>query len=207
MRQPAAVLLDCGSTLIHIDVAALSERLEVPAQQLRAAFQAALAIETAEELAHAWCLLAGCPERMSAVFAEALAAPGFYRDVAFDTRRALEDLRSRGVRLGVVANGEGQLDEELRATGLRELVDLSVDSQLFGSPKPHRSIFESACAQLSVSMADCWFVGDSLVNDYIGSSRAGFGRSVLFDREDLWAALPVPRVTSLSQLVNMIDAC
>lgn len=207
MRRPAAILLDCGSTLIHIDVDPLRASLGLSGRDLRVAFHAALAIEQRVDLAEAWCLLANCSLDALALFAEALAAPGFYRIIDPTTHRVLCDLRSRGIRLGVVANGEGQLEEELRTTGLHELLDVSIDSWVFGVQKPQSSIFESACKRLGISGSDAWFVGDSLVNDYIGAYRAGFARSVLFDRDNVWSALPVPRVTSLSQLVTMVDAC
>ena len=207
MKRPAAILLDCGGTLIHIDVDELHETLGISKQHLRGSFQAALTIEPRVDLAEAWCLLAGCPLDATAIFASALAAPGFYRFVDPTTHQVLGDLRSRGIRIGVVANGEGQLEEELRATGLKHLIDVSIDSQVVGKEKPDPSIFESACLLLGISQSDTWFVGDDLINDFIGASRAGFALSVLFDSEEIWSALPIARVTSLAQLLDMVDAC
>ena len=63
-----------------------------------------------------------------------------------DALPALEELRRHDLRIGLVSNGQRDLDEFARHHALD--VDVCVGSMRHGRMKPHRSIFEAALAAL-----------------------------------------------------------
>ena len=69
-----------------------------------------------------------------------------------DTLPALAELRRHGLRIGLVSNGQRDLDEFARHHALD--VDVCVGSLRHGHVKPHRSIFEAALAALDADPAD-----------------------------------------------------
>jgi len=88
----------------------------------------------------------------------------------------LSGLRSRGLRLGVVANhnctGES-LRSALSRLEIADPFEFVVSSADYGIGKPHPFIFETAVAKLGVERSTTWFVGDNLVNDIAGANEAG----------------------------------
>ncbi len=93
-------------------------------------------------------------------------------------RVALEAMRARGYRLGVICNtgmaGGRVLREVLRRHGLLHYFDLTVFSNEFGMSKPHPSIFAHTLAQLGgVAAAEALHVGDIEELDVEGARRAG----------------------------------
>ena len=99
-----------------------------------------------------------------------------------DALPALEALRAHGLRLGLVSNGQRDLDEFAQHHGLD--VDVCVGSMSHGHVKPHRSIFEAALAALDASPAEAAMVGDSYADDIAGARAVGM-RAILLDREGL----------------------
>lgn len=92
-----------------------------------------------------------------------------------DARAVLAALRARGYRLGIITNGSsGSQRAKLHATGLQELVDVSLISAEEGVKKPEPIIFERAAQRLGVAHPDCLFVGDNPRTDIGGAAGAGF---------------------------------
>lgn len=82
--------------------------------------------------------------------------------------------RWRGcVRLGVISNFYGNLPVLLAQEGMANLFDVVIDSNLVGTAKPERAIFELALADLGVQPVETIHVGDSLEHDVIGARGAG----------------------------------
>ncbi|HET9168656.1 MAG TPA: HAD family hydrolase [Actinospica sp.] len=87
----------------------------------------------------------------------------------------LTRLREAGWLLGIVTNGmtrvqHGKIDQ----VGLRGYVDVLIDSQSAGYPKPDRRIFELAAGKLGVELGPAgWMVGDMLDKDVEGGIAAG----------------------------------
>ena len=71
--------------------------------------------------------------------------------IAGDTHDALARLRGAGLRLGVVSNSDGRVEEALEAAGLRDYFDVVVDSALAGVEKPDPAIFRAALEALGVA--------------------------------------------------------
>jgi HAD superfamily hydrolase (TIGR01549 family) len=99
-----------------------------------------------------------------------------------DALPALEALRSHGLRLGLISNGQRDLEEFARHHALD--VDVCVGSLAHGRIKPHRSIFEAALAALDVVPSEAAMVGDSPADDIEGARALGM-RAILVDRDGL----------------------
>jgi putative hydrolase of the HAD superfamily len=99
-----------------------------------------------------------------------------------DALPALDALRAAGLRIGLVSNGQRDLEAFARHHGLD--VDVCVGSVSHGRVKPHRSIFEAALAALDASPAEAAMVGDSYADDIEGARALGM-RAILLDRDGL----------------------
>jgi putative hydrolase of the HAD superfamily len=97
-----------------------------------------------------------------------------------DTLPALAVLREQDLRIGLVSNGQRDLDEFARHHSLD--VDVCVASMRHGRIKPHRSIFEAALTALDAAPEEAAMVGDSYADDIEGARALGM-RAILVDRE------------------------
>jgi putative hydrolase of the HAD superfamily len=98
-----------------------------------------------------------------------------------DVLPVLDELRSRGLKLGLVSNTGRNLDEFMRHHGLD--VDAAVSSGAHGKTKPHPTIFQAALELLGVEPEAAIMVGDSIEDDVEGAKAVGM-RAVLLDRDD-----------------------
>lgn len=99
-----------------------------------------------------------------------------------DALPAIAALRANGLRIGLISNGQRDLEEFADHHGLD--VDVCVGSKDHGFVKPHRSIFEAALAALDVAPQDAAMVGDSAEDDIEGARALGI-KAVLLDRDGL----------------------
>jgi putative hydrolase of the HAD superfamily len=98
-----------------------------------------------------------------------------------DVLPVLEDLRARGLKLGLVSNTGRNLDEFVTHHGLD--VDAAVSSGVHGKTKPHPTIFRAALGRLGVKAGAAVMVGDSIEDDVDGAKAVGM-RGILLDREN-----------------------
>ena len=98
-----------------------------------------------------------------------------------DALPVLDDLRSRGLKLGLVSNTGRDLDVFVAHHRLR--VDAALGSGAFGRTKPHPTIFRAVLERLEVEPEDAAMVGDSIEDDVDGAHAAGIERAFLLDRE------------------------
>jgi HAD superfamily hydrolase (TIGR01549 family) len=99
-----------------------------------------------------------------------------------DALPVIEELRRHGIKIGLVTNGQRDLDEFVVHHGLE--VDAKVGSKAHGRTKPHPSIFVAALAALGTSPAETVMVGDSYEDDIEGARALGI-RAILLDRDGL----------------------
>lgn len=88
----------------------------------------------------------------------------------------LQELRARGVRLGIVTDGLASVQwRKLRALGLPPLVDVVVCTQELGESfaKPSPVPFAVALEILKVDPGDALYVGDDLRKDFLGPRELG----------------------------------
>ena len=99
-----------------------------------------------------------------------------------DALPVLDELRRHRLKIGLVTNGQRDLDEFVAHHRLD--VDAMVGSKAHGRIKPDPSIFEAALEQLEAAPAETVMVGDSYEDD-IGGARALGIRAILLDRDGL----------------------
>jgi putative hydrolase of the HAD superfamily len=126
------------------------------------------------------------------------------------SREALRRLATLGVKLAIVSNADGTVEEQLRADGICQVgpgagvpVDAVLDSSVVGVAKPDPKIFEIALDRVGVAPERTIHVGDTPAADVKGALAAGI-RPVLVDPYDLHGALAVERVRSLDGVVDLV---
>jgi putative hydrolase of the HAD superfamily len=101
-----------------------------------------------------------------------------------DALPVLDDLRARGLKLGLLSNSSRDLDEFVSHHGLT--VDAVLTSRVHGKTKPHETIFRRLLGLLGVAPEEAVMVGDQLEDDVQGAVAIGM-RAVLVDREGRYA--------------------
>ncbi len=89
------------------------------------------------------------------------------------THESLSRLRDAGLRLGIVSNSDGRVEQALAEAGLREYFDVVIDSSLVGIEKPDPAIFQAALDALGVRPEEALYVGDLYEVDVVGARAAG----------------------------------
>jgi putative hydrolase of the HAD superfamily len=97
-----------------------------------------------------------------------------------DALPVLADLRSRGLKIGLVSNTSRDLDSFIRHFKLD--VDAWIASGTHGKVKPSPSIFRAVLELLQVEPEAAVMVGDSPADDVEGAQAIGM-RAFLIDRE------------------------
>jgi putative hydrolase of the HAD superfamily len=99
-----------------------------------------------------------------------------------DAVPVLEVLRRHRLKIGLVSNGQRDLEEFAVHHGLE--VDAIVGSKAHGRTKPHPSIFVAALRALDVAPAQAAMVGDSYEDDIAGARALGI-RAIFLDRNGI----------------------
>ena len=123
-------------------------------------------------------------------------------DLYDDVLPVLGELRTLGLKLGLVSNGGREISDFVAHHGLD--VDCAVASRAHGWIKPHESIFLAALDLIGVEPGDAAMVGDSVEDDIEGAAAIGM-RTVLIDREGrlLEAAGSLPDLWELAQALGL----
>lgn len=121
-----------------------------------------------------------------------------------DVRPLLAGLRARGIKLGVISNWTGDLEDVLRRIELRSSFDFVIDSAHFGHEKPHPEIFAEALRLADVHASAALHVGDSIEHDVDGALSSGL-RPVLVDRMGRFTAFErAPRIAGLAEIETLL---
>jgi putative hydrolase of the HAD superfamily len=113
-----------------------------------------------------------------------------------DVLPTLEDLRRRGLRIGLVSNTARDLEAFVRHHALD--VDAALSSRAHGRVKPHESIFRAVLELLDVPPPRAAMVGDTPEDDVQGARALGM-RAFLLDRDGRFPGEP-DRLTDLREL-------
>jgi HAD superfamily hydrolase (TIGR01549 family) len=113
-----------------------------------------------------------------------------------DVLPTLEDLRRRGLRIGLVSNTARDLEAFVRHHALD--VDAALSSRAHGHVKPHASIFQAVLELLEVAPARAAMVGDTPEDDVEGARALGM-RAFLLDRDERFPG-ERDRLTDLREL-------
>lgn len=98
-----------------------------------------------------------------------------------DVLPALETLRQRGVRVGVLSNASSELLGFLAQLGLTPYLDFTVVSAIEGRKKPDRRLYEVALQRAGTAPSETVHVGDMYVEDVLGARNVGV-RPFLIER-------------------------
>jgi putative hydrolase of the HAD superfamily len=100
-----------------------------------------------------------------------------------DALPALDELRRHELKVGLISNGQRDLEEFAEHHALD--VDAIVGSKAHGRVKPHASIFVAALQALSTRPDETVMVGDSFEDDIEGARALGL-RAILLDRDGVF---------------------
>jgi putative hydrolase of the HAD superfamily len=103
-----------------------------------------------------------------------------------DARPVLEELRGRGLQIGLLSNSARDLDLFVAHHALH--VDAVLTSISHGKTKPHETIFRRMLELLGVQPAEAAMVGDTLEDDVEGARAVGM-HALLVDREGRYPEL------------------
>lgn len=134
------------------------------------------------------------------------------RTVPQENLDALDAMRRRGLKLGIVSNVHfipGLMLEHLETLGLTERMDVIVTSAGFGLRKPHPDIYTNALEQLGVGADATLFVGDKIPEDVGGPHQLGMRAALThqFRQEEVDGASDQPDlvINTLSDLLPWLD--
>lgn len=214
------MLFDAGNTLVFLDYARLAE---VVGSSLGLPLTSEGLSQHASAASRAMELATGNDQHRAAVFLETLflhsGVPserlGEVRDClrrmhserhlwSSVTERAAESLsrlRRAGLKLGVVSNSDGRVEQALEAAGLKDYFDVIVDSALIGAEKPDPRIFQAALDALDVAPEAALYVGDLYEVDIVGARAAGI-EAVLLGEPDARTAGECRTAGSIEELVD-----
>ncbi|MCP2341827.1 HAD family hydrolase [Actinomadura rupiterrae] len=122
-----------------------------------------------------------------------------------DVLPLFEELAARGLRFGIVTNGDGsQQRRKLERIGvLPHVADCVMASREVGAAKPDAAIFTAACARLGLPPDAVLHVGDLLDTDARGAAAAGL-TGVWLDRPGTGTPADVARITTLADLPGLL---
>ncbi|MFL5819978.1 MAG: HAD family hydrolase [Solirubrobacteraceae bacterium] len=223
LSAPDAILLDALGTLLELQPPGPALRRQLAGrfglEIEEAAAQRAIRAEIAYYRAHHLEgrdreSLADLRRRCTEVLAQALGgpalAPGDLEEAMLaslgfrsfpEVPDALDELRSRGMRLVAVSNWDCSLHDALAAARLAPRLDATIASAEVGAAKPDPAIFERALAAAGVPPAAALHVGDSQREDVEGARAIGI-EPVLVLRG---GGAPPPGVRGIRSLRELVE--
>jgi putative hydrolase of the HAD superfamily len=129
---------------------------------------------------------------------------GDFNRVFEDAPPALEELKRRGLTLGVLSNFTANLKAVLRALDIAKYFSHWVVSALVRVEKPSRGIFDHAARAAERSASELVYVGDGPHSDVDGAHGAGWD-AILLDRDDWFPDYQTaPRIRRLTELMRIL---
>ncbi|MET1001121.1 MAG: HAD family hydrolase [Acidimicrobiia bacterium] len=130
--------------------------------------------------------------------------------IAPGAHEGLAALAAAGVRLGIVSNADGTVEQQLRAAELVQVgpgrgvpVECVIDSSVVGVSKPDARIFDVALTAMSLEPEHVWYLGDTPGIDVEGARNAGLWPVVL-DPYQLHMGADFDRVDTLAELAEVV---
>ncbi len=117
---------------------------------------------------------------------------------------ALEELRALGLRLVVVSNSDGSVEQVLGNLGLRPYLERVFDSHIVGYEKPDPRFFQHALDETDAKAATTLHIGDLYVADIKGGRAAGV-HTALVDPFDDWEGVDCTRFRDLTEASEVIQ--
>ncbi len=105
-----------------------------------------------------------------------------------DADRVLRDLKSRGYKIGIIANQTPGAAERLKNWGIADCFSVIASSSELGAAKPDLQIFEKALAMAGCTASQAVMIGDRLDNDIIPAKQ--YGMQTIWIRQGMAAYQP-----------------
>ncbi len=105
-----------------------------------------------------------------------------------DADSILRDLKSRGYKLGIIANQAPGATERLKNWGIADCFSVIASSSELGVAKPDPRIFEKALVMAGCTASQAVMIGDRLDNDIIPAKQ--FGMQTIWIRQGMAAYQP-----------------
>ena len=124
-----------------------------------------------------------------------------------DSKAALENCSSLGLKLGVVSNFDNRLEAILHSCGLLSHFSFIITSEEARVAKPSPAIFDQALQKCGAPAASVAHIGDHYVNDYLTSRSVGI-HGFLLERQNMTDRVSVPeehRLGSLEELPSRLQ--
>ena len=122
-----------------------------------------------------------------------------------DVPDTLKDLKTKGLKLGLLTNLQTEVNSMCRELGISEYLDFTVTSAEVGADKPQPPIFLKALQLAHVNAAEAIHVGDQYQNDVVGARGVGIS-PLLLDRADYYKEITdCPRIRSLSEVIKYVN--
>jgi len=219
-----AVLLDAGGVLLDLDYGYVRRLMETPEMSVSEDDLSRLEAEARGEIhrhvdaggrvSEVWrdyfhLILgrSGVPvERQSGIVDslwEAHQRFGLWTVAIDGAPQVVAQLKRAGLRIGVVSNAEGRVEQDLAGAGFDGLLETVVDSHIVGVEKPDPAIFRIAIERLGIACERSVFVGDVPAVDVRGARAAGIA-PILLDRHRLYADVDAPRIESIRELPGLL---
>lgn len=141
-------------------------------------------------------------EELAAALFEVFSDLSSYR-LFDDVLPTLNELRDRGLRLGVISNFEGWLEEMLVQLEVGDRFEVLVISGPEGVEKPDTRLYEIALERMNISATEALHVGDSPSMDAAPAAAVGM-KPVLLDRYGRHERAKWPTITSLEELPGLL---
>ena len=116
-----------------------------------------------------------------------------------------------GIRIGVVSNASGQIEQTLANENVCQVgegsgvpVLIVTDSHVVGVAKPEPEIFDDAIRVMNVPRERIAYIGDSFINDVGGARNAGLS-PILLDPYGFHDGADCERIKSLHDLINFVS--
>jgi putative hydrolase of the HAD superfamily len=125
------------------------------------------------------------------------------------TIEALDELRRRRIRVGLVSNCTEDVAIAWPETELAPRFDVAVFSATAGVLKPDPRIYERAYTGLGVEPSECLFVGDGANDELPGARRVGMTPVLIHEvgQDPVWDGLRDwrgARITSIPQVLDLL---
>ncbi len=126
-----------------------------------------------------------------------------WRRMMPSTPIVLQQLRSKGITLGVISNSDGRIEAILQHCGIAPFFSIIVDSYKIGVEKPDPRIFSLTLQRLQLEPQQALYVGDIYGIDVVGAERAGL-QAVLLDTLGLYDGVHCHKIRHLKELLAMV---
>jgi putative hydrolase of the HAD superfamily len=221
-----ALLFDFGGTIAFLDYEMLASEFSRPGRRLdaqtleraeyagRAEIDRVMMAPSGRDLSQtyaayfrSWMESAGVPaaevDDLAVRFRALHDEESLWRVLRPGTIEALEKFRAAGLKLGVVSNATGHVENDAVRYGIKDYFDVIIDSAVVGVEKPDPRIFHLAMERLDVAPHETLFAGDIYSIDMLGAKAAGIAGK-LIDVMSLYSWIDHVKIRGVPEL-HLLD--